>query len=53
MLIAFAAGLRWARFLGHQATVTFLSQFPFADDTPTDGEFRGRNAVSRPVGWVS
>ena len=53
ILIAIAVGLRWARLLGNQAIITFLPQLLFANDTPTDGEFRGRNAMSRPVGWVS
>ena len=35
------------------AIVTFLSQLTFANDTPSVGEFRGGNALSRPVGWVS
>jgi GAF domain-containing protein len=35
------------------AIVTFLSQLIFANDTPSGGEFRGRNVLSSPAGWVS
>jgi hypothetical protein len=35
------------------AIVALLSQLTFASDTPNDGEFRGRNALSGRVARVS
>jgi len=35
------------------AIVALLSQLTFASDTPIGGGFRGRNALSKDVAWVS
>ena len=39
--------------LENLAIVALLSQLTFASDAPIGGRFRGRNAPSKDVGWVS